>query len=146
MSTKNVLFNALVLSRTNYVTFSNVDEKTKAIWKAFGRWFQTKREAVPMTQEYLAEQVDMNVKTLSRIENGDPTKRATVIKLAKAIGLDENEALRQTIFAPTDIKPYPKELIMDYDGFDDDDLKDIAAYIEFRKIRKESEKTATSKK
>lgn len=63
----------------------------------------------------------------------------TVAKFSKALEITEAEILEAMSYLKN-IKPYPKELVMDYDGFDDDDLKDIAAYIEFRKQRKEAEK------
>lgn len=99
MSTKNVLKKGLVLSRTNFVTFHSMENSTEAIWKVFGKWFQLEREAVGRTQEDVARYTGLNVKTVSRIENGEPTKRMTVISLAEAIGMNPEKALSKTIFS-----------------------------------------------
>lgn len=98
-STKNVTSKVLVMSRTNFVTFSDVDKVNENRWKAFGFWYKSERELAGRTQEEVAEIAEMHPKTVSRIENGEPTKRPTVVALAKAINLDANLAIRNA-FAP----------------------------------------------
>ena len=95
--------NGLVMSRTNYVTYAgmnrNGDETER--WKTFGRWMQHKREAANLTQEELAASVGLHVKTISRIENGDPSKRVTIERIAQQLGVDKVEALEQAgLIAP----------------------------------------------
>ncbi len=71
--------------RTNYVTFSEV-ENTEKIRKSFGLWFQTEREKTGITQEALANEIGLNVKSVSRIERGESgTKRATLIQLVEGV-------------------------------------------------------------
>lgn len=110
MSTNNVLKNVLVLSRTNFVTFSSVQNSNEQQWKLFGLWLKAEREKAGKTQEQVAEDADLHPKTVSRIENGEPTKRPTVAALAKAVNTDINEAIRRA-FAPNN-------------GISDSDLND----------------------
>lgn len=104
MSTKNVLSNVLVLSRTNFVTFYDVDKVNENRWNAFGFWYKSERELAGKTQEEVAEIAEMHPKTVSRIENGEPTKRPTVIALANAINLDVNLAVKKAFAPEKDVK------------------------------------------
>ena len=68
------------------------------------------------------------------------TKRETVIELAKAVNADIAETLNKAGFdVPKTEKSQsgpilPRELaIMDFDGFDDQDLKEIADFINFKR-------------
>jgi transcriptional regulator with XRE-family HTH domain len=71
--------------RTNYVTFSEV-ENTEKIRRSFGLWFQAEREKTGITQEALADEIDLNVKSVSRIERGESgTKRITLLKLVEGV-------------------------------------------------------------
>ncbi len=99
MSTENVQNNVLVLSRTNFVTFLKVENSNEEQWKLFGLWYKTERENAGKTQEDVAEAAEIHPKTVSRIENGEPTKRSTVIALAKAIGLNTDQAVKRA-FVP----------------------------------------------
>ncbi len=66
------------------------------IREEFGRFMQQIREAKGLTQKFVAKEIGITVTQLSRIENGKSgTERDTVIEWARAIGIDENEALRQ---------------------------------------------------
>jgi transcriptional regulator with XRE-family HTH domain len=133
MSTKNVSKNGLVLSRTNFVTLSNVNNSIEALWKAFGAWYQKQREQAGKTQEDVAKAAAIHVKTVSRIENGEGTKRKTVIALASAIEADVNEALKKAGFAPQNTEnniPKPiKEALSTSGNLDDGDMQLIANFI-----------------
>lgn len=89
----------LVLSQTSFVTSGQV-ALSKEISLEFGRRFQIERERAHLTQEQVARKTCLHVKTISRVENGTPTKRDTVIELAQAIGWNPNEALTVAGYAP----------------------------------------------
>ncbi len=68
--------------------------------KAQGRRVAQLRDAKSWTQEDLARETEMAVKTISRIENGHNELRSTTLrKLAKALGVTESE-IRGTPPAP----------------------------------------------
>ncbi|MEQ1762854.1 MAG: helix-turn-helix transcriptional regulator [Pyrinomonadaceae bacterium] len=92
MSTSITDTKGLVLSRTKYVTSQDVNYQ-KEVWRQFGRLYKIKREQAGLTQEDVAKKTLMNVKSISRIENGTPTKRETVQLLAMAIDWDMQDAL-----------------------------------------------------
>ncbi len=99
MSTLNVLKNSLVLSRTDFVELLPVDDSTEQLWKSFGTWYQKEREQKGKTQEDVAKSAGIHAKTVSRLETGESgTKRATVVKLAKAINIDPKIALDKAGF------------------------------------------------
>lgn len=118
--------------------------------KKFSEWLKKEFDGSRYkTITELAEAAKSNKATISRLMSGasqtltnkpSQPKRMLVKKLAELFEQDVNEVLMSAGYAPENIKPYPKELVMDYDGFDDDDLKEIAAFIQFRKQRKEAEK------
>lgn len=62
-------------------------------WIRFGRWVFEKREARGLRQEDLAEKIEANRQTIYRIEKGSSTKRATVVKIAIALGQNPEVAL-----------------------------------------------------
>lgn len=83
-------------------------KSSSEIREEFGRYMQTERENRGISQKFLAEKIGISVTQLSRIENGKSgTERDTVIVWAKALGVDENEALRR--FKPENIPPYADE-------------------------------------
>lgn len=159
MSTSFVHQNQLVLSRTSFVTFPNV-ALSREISREFGRRFQAERERAHLTQEQVARKTGLHVKTISRVENGTPTKRDTVIELARAIQWDQDEALTVAGYAPrvTYAKPQnPAEFVaaLERMGFEmqfsgelaelgPDDLQDllddIYAKLLFKTRRKEDAK------
>ena len=66
------------------------------IKEEFGRWMQAERESKGIMQKFVADKINITVTQLSRIENGKSgTERDTVILWARAVGVDENEALRR---------------------------------------------------
>lgn len=63
-------------------------------WVEFGLWVKRKREAKGWTQEEMAKRVGFSDRqTIYRIEAGASTKRASVFKIAEALGESLNEAL-----------------------------------------------------
>lgn len=66
---------------------------TEENWKRFGRWVAQKREGVGLAQADLANRIERDRQTVYRIENGDPTKRTTVVRIAEALGQPSSIAL-----------------------------------------------------
>jgi transcriptional regulator with XRE-family HTH domain len=62
-------------------------------WTQFGYWVSEQREALGMRQEDLAEKIGKDRQTVYRIEKGASTKRATVVKIANALGQHPRTAL-----------------------------------------------------
>ena len=62
-------------------------------WIKFGRWVFEKREACGLRQEDLAEKIGSNRQTVYRIEKGSSTKRATIVRIANALGQSPEIAL-----------------------------------------------------
>ena len=83
---------------------------------------------------------------LSKLENdkykgkkGQPTRpdKELVIALADVFRANQDYVLNLAGY-PTEIKVLPSELaIIDYDGFDEQDLEEIAEYINFKRAQKE---------
>jgi transcriptional regulator with XRE-family HTH domain len=68
----------------------------------FGQYIKLKREERGFSQEGAANKAEMDRQQWYRIENGKSgTKRETVIKMAKAIDADVDEALTLAGYAPT---------------------------------------------
>jgi transcriptional regulator with XRE-family HTH domain len=122
----------------NTFTFSagSVAESSEILRYRFGSWLQKERQSRGISQKHVAGKAGFTATQLSRIENGrSGTRRDTVILLAKIIGIDEIEALRQ--FAPESIKQMPEELEnIPFDELDKDDLKEIAGFINFKLFQK----------
>lgn len=88
----------IVMPINNLLTFDVMsDVKFSAdIRKEFGRWMQNQREERGLSQKFVAGKIGITETQLSRIENGKSgTERDTVIFWAQAVGIDENDALRQ---------------------------------------------------
>lgn len=68
------------------------------LWEAFGSWITAKRLLLGLTQPEVAARAGVDPQTLYRYEKGQSTKASTVRKLAKALQLDENEALQRAGF------------------------------------------------
>ena len=66
---------------------------TEQLWKAWGAWFKKGYRANGLRQKDIVEATGISRQHIHAIEHGAPTKRATVIKLAKAAGLDLEQAL-----------------------------------------------------
>lgn len=113
----------------------------------FGEWLYSKRKEAGLTQGQLAEKAHIStsyVSTLERQQEHTVTgatpqpDREIVVSLAKVLKTDVSEALFAAGYAPKNAKVLPEELqLMDFNGFDDDDLKDIAEYIEFKRAKKD---------
>ncbi len=96
--TLDVKNKGLVMPTKELLTFDVMSEvKSSAdIRKEFGRYMQSQRESKGISQKYIADKIGKTVTQVSRIENGKSgTERDTVIEWAKALGINENEALRQ---------------------------------------------------
>ena len=112
----------------------------------FGRWLRQQRELRGIRQKYVAEQSNITVTQLSRIENGHSgTCRDTVIHLAQIIGIDESEALRH--FAPESFLQIPEELEnIPFSEFNKHELKEIADFINFKLSQKRAEQQGETDK
>lgn len=86
------------------------DETTH--WRRFGEVIRQIREDLQRndprwTQEYVAAEVGISRQRYGELEGGSPTKRSTVIKIAKALQADKNDLLRYANF-PVDQKAHEK--------------------------------------
>ena len=128
--------NVASMFATNNVTMSITQQR-----RLFGQFIKESREEKGFSQEGAANKAEMDRQQWYRIENGrSGTKRETVIKMANAVDADVDKALTLAGFAPESSRVLPEELqIMDYDGFDAGDLKDIAEYISFKRMQKEKQ-------
>jgi hypothetical protein len=73
-------------------------------WKAFGSWLKSERKRRRISRRVLCENelVAIRPVQLQRIEEGETrTRRIVVEGLARAMGLDENEALSRAGFLPS---------------------------------------------
>lgn len=116
---------------------------TETHWQQFGKWLKTKRIEAKLTQVQVANKAGITDVQYARIEKGESgTKRETVIELAKAIGSNLIETLNKAGFdIPKEDQILPHQLkVMDFDGFDEDDLKEIADFINFKRSQKQKAK------
>ncbi len=77
-----------------------MDKNEEQAWREYGRWIEDKRVAERLSQEGAAGKAGISRQTWIYITRGNRTKRATVIKMARAVNADIDEALRRTGFAP----------------------------------------------
>lgn len=144
MSTKmqqKVACNATAQSVTFLATLSNKNTQLKDL----GNWIKQYREKANLSQETAAEKAGLSRFQWIRIENGQSgTKRETLIQIAKVINADVNQTLRKGGFVDSSIENeqvLPHQLkIMDFDGFDEDDLQEIADFINFKRSQKQKAK------
>jgi hypothetical protein len=76
----------------------------EAHWKAFGGWLKGERKRRRVSRRVLCENELVSIRPvqLQRIEEGETrTRRIVVEGLARALGLDENEALSRAGFLPS---------------------------------------------
>ena len=136
--TFDVKYKLIVMSTANTLTFPVMSraKPSEELRQELGSWLQKEREARGVSQKFVAEKANVTVTQLSRIENGQSgTRRDTVIKLAKIIGISEVEALRK--FSPESVPQLPEELEnIPFYEFDKQDLKEIAAFINFKLSQK----------
>ena len=72
-------------------------------WINFGRWLSTKRRRHDLTTYDLAETIGMRPERWSNIERGEHViSRATVIRMAEALGADVSEACQQAGYSLPD--------------------------------------------
>lgn len=103
------------------------------------------RKAKGMTQLELARTSGVNVSYISNLERGFSANTKSgvpkpseplVERFSKVLEVDLDVIRLAAGYAPIK-KVLPQELaIMDYDGFDDEDLQDIADYINFKRMKK----------
>ena len=73
-----------------------LNSKKAAQIEAFGRNVRRERMARKITQERLAELVDLNIRTVQKIEAGDVNiLLTTVLRLRKALGCDWDDLMEQ---------------------------------------------------
>lgn len=112
----------------------------------FAKWMeQSFADSRFKTQTELVKAVKSNPATISRLMTGksqyltdkpsQPDKEL-IIRLAKEFGKNVDEALLLAGYAPNNTV-LPEELaITGFDGLDKDDLKEIAAFISFKRQQK----------
>jgi transcriptional regulator with XRE-family HTH domain len=72
----------------------SLNSKQAAQLKAFGRQVRRERMAKKITQEKLAERVDLNIRTVQKIEAGHVNiLLTTVLRLHQALGCSWNDLL-----------------------------------------------------
>lgn len=83
---------------------STMNAEEEAHWKAFGSWLKRERKERRISRRVLCEHELVSIRPvqLQRIEEGETrTRRIVVMGLARALGLDENEALSRAGFLPS---------------------------------------------
>lgn len=74
----------------------SLNSKQAAQLKAFGRQVRRERMAKKITQEKLAERVDLNIRTVQKIEAGHVNiLLTTVLRLHQALGCSWNDLMNQ---------------------------------------------------
>lgn len=69
-------------------------------WATFGAWIKETREKQKLSQAGAAERAELDRQQWYRIENGvSGTRRETVIRMARALSADPDEALQLAGFA-----------------------------------------------
>lgn len=63
------------------------------MWKAFGQRIQSRRKELGKTQVQCAERAGLERQQWLRIEHGAPTKQTTIMSIASALDLPEEEVL-----------------------------------------------------
>ena len=114
--------------------------------ESFGKKLQKLREAAGLNQSELARRADFSPNYISNLERdispssktGKPRPTVEAVdRLAKALNVNVNELRLAAGYAPKDAE-LPIELkVLDFDGLDKDDLKDISEYIQFKKMQKQ---------
>jgi transcriptional regulator with XRE-family HTH domain len=84
------------------------EEIIKETWRSFGQWIAEQRLKKGWSQTQLGEMVGMKYQQIGRIENGNGTKRITVIRLADALGIEHRIALDKAGFKAVET-PQPAE-------------------------------------
>ena len=74
----------------------SLNSKQAAQLKAFGRQVRRERMAKKITQEKLAERVDLNIRTVQKIEAGHVNiLLTTVLRLHQALGCSWDDLMNQ---------------------------------------------------
>lgn len=74
-------------------------------WETFGSWLRKMRRAADLSQAEVARRAHISENQVARIEKGESgTRRETVIALARAIGINLADALKQAGYALPDEK------------------------------------------
>lgn len=108
--------------------------------ETFGQWLKQKRKEKGMNQPELAEKARTTKATVSLLEKDKivQPRLENIDNIGKALGIPFEEMRR--VFAEKFIlvgPAIPEQIkTVGFDGLDEDDLKDIAEYIKFRKQRK----------
>ncbi len=114
----------------------------------FGQWLIAKRKDAGFTQGQLAKKAGISTSYVSTLERQQPHSITDAIpqpaidvveSLAKALGENIDEARLAAGYAPkSEVEATRRRIVVsDKDGFDDEDLDDIAEYIAFKKLQKE---------
>jgi DNA-binding XRE family transcriptional regulator len=75
------------------VSKEEVSDKAAQMWKAFGQRIQSRRKELGKTQVQCAERAGLERQQWLRIEHGAPTKQTTIMSIASALDLPEEEVL-----------------------------------------------------
>ena len=85
---------------------------TSSVWKEFGAWIKGKRDKANLSQDGAARRADIDRQQWYRIENGlSGTRRDTVIRMARGVSADPNEALTYAGFAPIPQRSGPPQTL-----------------------------------
>lgn len=140
--------NVAPLNATNDVAFM-VASELKTIWRSFGSFIRSNREAQNLSQESAGEIIGMSRQQWQRIESGSSgTKRETVLRIAEALKLDENEALNRAGFIgeindQSRIElPNGFEIIGFEDEIEPDDKREIAQFLEMKRDKAKRKREA----
>lgn len=122
--------------------------------EVFAKWLNKSFEDSNFkTFTALADSAKLQRSTVSALANAKPQtltskasqpKPETVIALAKALKQDVDKALLLAGHAPQNSYLPDGLNIMDFRGFDDEDIKDIVEYIKFKRTQKQSNDEASS--
>lgn len=128
----------MTLIRLQFLDVSNSE-------KLFGAWLRQNRKLKGLSMEELGQKVGVSKQYISVLERADDhpltgkpvtPKKELVVTFAQALKVDENEALKLAGYAPKTSTVPPDIQIIGFDGLDDNDIKEIARFIEFKKSQK----------
>ncbi len=114
--------------------------------EAFANWLENSfRKSSFKSYAEVGEKVGLSRSAIAGFAKAKPQsatnkasrpRRENVIAIAKALEADVDEALLLAGYAPT-TDPLPPELIAEgFEGLDNDDLREIAEFIKFKKAQK----------
>ena len=121
------------------------------VMETFGKWLLRHRKALDFKQEDVATRAGISISYVSTLERDQPNTSTgdsirpepdVVENIAKAVNGDVAEALAFFGYASREAVKTVRDRIKvsDFDGFDKNDLDDIANYIAYKRALKDKEK------